>query len=176
MATTDTMLGRDLLAHLDEQQRSLDRLHSALTAQAAAIRERDVTAALHHSGLIEVEATFRTSIEARRTALLRLGATTLGIPVHEVTLTHLCTLTAPDQADEARTRSDRLTATLEEIHRMHEVNRAMLRQELTFLEHLLSLGGLPTAATYQAPGTRARPAATSAVPGSPSPRALDLQA
>jgi len=171
--TAGTLFGRELLIHLDEQHRSFERLHVALELQAQAIHDRDVDAVLRQSGLIEVEATFRGTVEARRQALLHRGAGLLGVDPRQVTLTDLCQLVEGDEAEEARGRSDRLIDLLEEVRRLHDVNRALLRQEIIFLEHLLSLSGRGGTNTYAAPrGARRRAAAEATA----ATHALDLQA
>lgn len=171
--TGGSLFGRELLIHLDEQQRSFERLQIALELQAQAIRERDVDGVLRQSGLIEVEGTFRGTVEARRQALLHRGAGLLGVDPATVTLTDLCQLVEGPEAREAQERSDRLVELLEDVRRLHDVNRALLRQEIVFLEHLLSLSGRSFPSTYSAPrGARRRSSETAEA----SLRALDLQA
>ena len=70
-------------------------------------------------------------------------------------------------------RSAELRGLLSEIAREHGINRALMRQELTFLSHLTRLIGQEPEAGYARPGAsthRIRPPAPSVY------RALDLQA
>jgi hypothetical protein len=68
-------------------------------------------------------------------------------------------------------RSAELRGLLSEIAREHGINRALMRQELTFLSHLTRLIGNDPEPGYRPPG------AAPAGPATPPPyRALDLQA
>ena len=58
-----------------------------------------------------------------------------------VTLSRLETLLDPQGAQMARERSSELRGLLEETKREHHVNRALMSQELAFLDHLLRLAG-----------------------------------
>jgi hypothetical protein len=70
-------------------------------------------------------------------------------------------------------RSAELRGLLSEIAREHGINRALMRQELTFLSHLTRLIGQEPEAGYGRPGN-SQPASA---PSAPSVyRALDLQA
>lgn len=153
-----------LVAHLDEQLRSVARLRAAVDGLGAAIRDRDVTAVLHHTGTLEAETTFRTTLEARRTALLRRGAAALGVDPWDVSVAGLCSLADPERAALARSRSDELQAAMEDVAREHRTNRTLMQQELSFLDHLLRLGGVPPEPTYEPPGDLRR-AGTGGAPG-----------
>jgi hypothetical protein len=170
---TSTPLGRELLGHLDEQLRSVGRLKSAVLALGEAVRNRDVGAVIRHTGVIEAETTFRGSLEERRTALLVRGAGLLGVQPYEVTVSALCVLVGIDEARTAQERSALLMEETDEVAREHACNRALMQQELAFLDHLLRLGGAPAEATYDPPAG-ARPGAG----GSPSAmhHVLDLRA
>lgn len=140
-----------LVAHLDEQLRSVARLREAVDGLGVAIRDRDVTGVLHHTGTLEAETTFRTTLEARRTALLRRGSALLGIDPWDVSVADLCAVVDPEQAALARSRSDELQAAMEDVAREHRTNRTLMQQELSFLDHLLRLGGVPPEPTYEPP-------------------------
>lgn len=152
-----------LVAHLDEQLRSVARLRRAVDGLGAAIRERDVTAVLHHTGTLEAETTFRTTLEERRTTLLRRGAVLLGVDPWDVSVAGLCALVDPDHAEVARDRSRELQTALEDVAREHRTNRTLMQQELSFLDHLLRLGGVPPEPTYEPPGDLRRPPAVAPV-------------
>jgi hypothetical protein len=78
-------------------------------------------------------------------------------------------LITPEGARAARERSAELRGLLAEIAREHGINRALMRQELTFLSHLTRLIGQEAEPGYSPPNA-GRQAAPSAY------RALDLQA
>src|SRR3954447_2029661 len=71
---------------------------------------------------------------------------------------------APLEAATARERSAELRGLLEEITREHGVNRALMRQELAFLDHLMRLVGQEPQAGYRRPRGAAPP------PSPPAPR------
>ena len=80
----------------------------------------------------------------------------------------------PADAQLARERSAELRGLLDEIQREHLVNRALMRQELAFLDHLVRLVGAEEEPGYRPPGdSRLR-----AVPGGQTSmhRVLDLEA
>ena len=69
-------------------------------------------------------------------------------------------------------RSAELRGLLAEIAREHGINRALMRQELTFLSHLTRLIGNEAEPGYRPPGANPAPGPTAP----PVYRALDLQA
>ena len=164
-------LGDDLVAHLDAQIASAQRLLDAVLRQGQAIRARQVEEVLRRITDIQAEMGRRAALEAHRTAILSAAGHALGIPPHTVTLEALSDLLAPAQAALAAQRSAQLRGLLAEITREHAINRALMRQELAFLDHLMrELGGeLDTG--YAPPAAGA---------GRPTPRApfrtLDLEA
>lgn len=168
-------LVQHLVAHLDEQLRSVVRLRTAVEDLGAAIRGRDVAEVLRHTGTLEAETTFRTTLEDRRTTLLLRGAAMLGVAPHEVSVTGLCALVDPEQAAAARERSDALLEAMEDVAREHRTNRTLMQQELSFLDHLLHLGGAPPDPTYEPPGDARRASAGPARAGRQRP-GLDLRA
>ena len=58
-----------------------------------------------------------------------------------MTLVALGTLMSEDEAVEIESRSAELRGLLAEIAREHGINRALMRQELTFLDHLIRMVG-----------------------------------
>jgi hypothetical protein len=144
-----TPLGEQVIGHLDDQISSGRRLLGSILAQGKAIREQDVEAVVARLADIKTEMDFRGRLENGRTELLTLAGTRLGVPPAAVTLEALTTLVAPVEADSARRRSAELRGLLEEIAREHGINRALMRQELAFLDHLIRLvGGEATAGAY----------------------------
>jgi hypothetical protein len=166
-----TSLGDELVAHLDAQIASAQRLLDGVLRQGQAIRARQVEEVLARLTDIQAEMGRRAALEAHRAAILTAAGTALGIPPHTVTLEALSQLLHPGQATAAAERSARLRGLLTEITREHAINRALMRQELAFLDHLMrELGGeLDTG--YAPPANGA---------GRPAPRApfrtLDLEA
>ena len=165
-------LGREVLAHLDAQLASARHLLDLILQQGRAIRARDVDAVLNRLGAIQAEVERRTHLEAARTDLLTRAGTVLGIPAAAVTMRQLATIMGPAEAERALALSAQLTGLLNEVAREHGVNRALMRQELTFLSHLTRLVGGEPEGGYRPP---AAPATTA--PRAPrTHRLLDLQA
>jgi flagellar FlgN protein len=164
-------LGDDVLAHLEAQIASAQRLLDAVLRQGQAIRARQVEEVLGRLTDIQAEMGRRTALEAHRAAILSAAGNALGIPPHTVTLEALSDLLQPAQAVAAAERSAQLRGLLAEITREHAINRALMRQELSFLDHLMrELGGeIDTGYAPRAGGA-----------GRPAPRApfrtLDLEA
>jgi hypothetical protein len=166
-----TALGAKVIEHLDEQITSARRLLGSILAQGKAIRDQDVEIVVARLADIKTEMELRGRLEADRTDLLTRAGVNLGVPPAAVTLEGLTTLMAPVEAASARERSAELRGLLDEIAREHGINRALMRQELAFLDHLMRLvGGEPEAGGY-GPQTGAAPA----TPPSKH-RVLDLQA
>jgi hypothetical protein len=156
---TAAPIAGDVLAHLDAQLGSARRLLAQILRQGGAIRRRDVDGVLATMTDIQGEMASRGRLESERTALLWRAGGMLGIPAEAVTLSELTGLMDEAEADDARTRSAELRGLLGEVEREHAINRALMRQELSFLEHLTRmLGGMPDAGAY-GPGPGIRPAA-----------------
>ena len=165
-----TPLGVEVIEHLQEQIASGRRLLGSILAQGKAIREQDVEGVVARLGDIKTEMDLRGRLEGTRSELLTRAGQRLGVPPAAVTLEALTTLMAPLEAATARERSAELRGLLEEITREHGINRALMRQELAFLDHLMRLvGGEPDAGYGPQTGT-----APSAAPA--KHRVLDLQA
>jgi hypothetical protein len=167
-----TTLGAELIEHLDEQLASGRRLLGSILAQGKAIRAQDVETVVGRLADIKTEMELRSRLEATRTDVLTDAGQRLGVPPAAVTLEALTTLIAPVEAAAAREKSAELRGLLDEIAREHGINRALMRQELAFLDHLMRLvGGEPEAASYgPAQGNGA------SAPAPSKHRVLDLQA
>jgi hypothetical protein len=161
-------LAAEVIAHLDEQIASGRRLLASILAQGASIRSRDVEGVVSRLGEIKTEMDLRGRLEEERAVLLGRAGTALGVPAAAVTLDGLATLMTSSEAAEARVRSAELRGLLDEIAREHGTNRALMRQELAFLDHLVRLMGSEAEAGYNPAGPTP--------PSSNGPRALDLQA
>jgi hypothetical protein len=161
-----TMLEAELLAHLDAQIASGRRLLGLILEQGKAIRTRDVDAVLARLTEIQTEMGRRGGLEQDRAGLLQRAGASLGVSAAEVTLERLCVLVTPGAAEAVRTRSAELRGLLAEIAREHGINRALMRQELAFLDHLVRLIG-------QEPDTGYRPGGNES---GPNYRVVDAQA
>ena len=155
---TAAPISGDVLAHLDAQLASARRLLAQVLRQSGAIRRRDVDGVLATMTDIQGEMAARGRLESERTALLWRAGSMLGIPAEAITLSELTSLMDEAGAAEACTRSAELRGLLAEVEREHAINRALMRQELAFLEHLTRmLGGMPQDGGY-GPGPGVRPA------------------
>ena len=173
--TPATVIEAELLAHLDTQIASAQRLLQMVLGQGAAIRERDVDVVLARLADIQTEMGRRSALEQARMRLLVAAGQALGLPAAQVTLEDLCRLVTPAGADAARQRSAELRGLLAEIAREHGINRALMRQELTFLSHLVRLVGQEAEGGY-APPASGPPGPSPAPNRSPAHRVLDLRA
>jgi flagellar FlgN protein len=162
----DAELSAAVLAHLDVQIASARRLLGTILAQGAAIRARDVETVIGHLAEVKTEMGLRADLEEQRTDLLVRAGIALGVPAPQVTLDGMTMLMPANEAARARQRSAELRGLLAEIAREHGINRALMRQELAFLDHLVRLIG-------QEPDTGYRPGGNE--PG-PNYRVIDAQA
>lgn len=171
-------LAGDVLAHLEAQLQSTQRLLRAVLAQGIAIRNQDVDGVVRQVATFQAELERRARLEEDRARLLARAGALLNTTPQAVTLTQLTTLLPPDDAARATAQSAELQGLLAQVTREHVCNQALMRQELSFLDHLLRLvdpSAPVDAGAYTANGIR--PAAhmphTTVRSG---PRALDLQA
>jgi hypothetical protein len=162
----DAQLSAGVLSHLDVQIQSARRLLGSILAQGQAIRARDVEGVLARLAEVKTEMGLRASLEEQRTNLLVRAGIALGVPAPQVTLDAMTTLMPANEAARARQRSSELRGLLSEIAREHGINRALMRQELAFLDHLVRLIG-------QEPDTGYRPGGNEPAP---SHRVIDAQA
>ena len=171
----DTTLGPAVIGHLDAQLLSARRLLDLVLRQGQAIRAQDVENVLGRVAEIQGEMERRGRLEADRARLLEQAGAALGLPGHAVTLEALTSLMSPADGTSAWERSAELRGLLGQIAQSHGINRALMRQELAFLDHLTRLMGAQ-------PETGYRPPAHAATHLPPSPpmasalRTLDLQA
>ena len=172
-------LGPALIGHLDAQLISARRLLDLVLRQGQAIRAQDVENVLARLSEIQGEMERRGQLERDRARLLDQAGAALGMPAHAVTLDGLTSLLGAADGRGAWERSAELRGLLAEIAREHGINRALMRQELSFLDHLTRLMGGGTAAdTGYRPPAETGGAATMSTPA-PQARALrtlDLQA
>ncbi|HLI32505.1 MAG TPA: flagellar export chaperone FlgN [Solirubrobacteraceae bacterium] len=136
-AEEEEPLGRAVLAHLAAQLGSAERMLAIVLDQGAAIRRRDVHAVVHCAGLLQGELVRRSELEERRGELLERAGAALGIAPEQITVGAISTLMGEQEAAQAAARSSQLRGILEQLQREHLINRALMRIELAFLDHLL---------------------------------------
>ena len=141
----------DVLLHLEVQILSARRLLGSILRQGEAIKDHDVEAVLARLTEMQTEMSLRARLEEERTALLVEAGGRLGVSAAGVTLDGLTRLMGPAEAETARTRSAELRGLLDEITREHGINRALMRQELSFLDHLVRLIGQEPERGYRPP-------------------------
>jgi hypothetical protein len=156
----DAELSAGVLAHLELQLASARRLLGSILAQGAAIRGRDVEGVLARLAEVKSEMSLRSSLEEERTNLLVRAGISLGVPAPQVTLDAMTMLMPANEAARARQRSSELRGLLAEIAREHGINRALMRQELAFLDHLVRLIGQEPDAGYRPDGVESPLSAT----------------
>lgn len=152
-----------LLAHLVRQIDSARKLLGIVLAQSEAIKRQDVETLLARLADVQLEMRTRDQLESERDAILRVASTELGLPADELDLEAIVSLLPGAEADAARRSSAELRGLLDEIKRVHTTNRVLIRQELTFLDHLMRvLSGAPDAG-YSPKGWSRAPQSANAV-------------
>lgn len=137
----DELLAGEVLAHLSTQLESARRLLTIVSDQGAAIRGRAIPDVVRLAGALQVEMHRREVIELERARLIERAAAELTLPVGDVTMATLTRLIDGDMTELAHERTLELRRLLVQIQREHQTNRALMQQELTFLDHLLRLAG-----------------------------------
>jgi hypothetical protein len=150
----DAVLTNEVLVHLDEQLVSARRLLQVVLEQGVAIRRRDVRGVVELTATLQAELQRRQLIEGQRAALLQRAGTRFGVAAGSVTLALLESLMDEDSAERARALSSELRGLLEVVQREHYCNRALMSQELAFLDHLLRLAGMGGEMSYGSGGGR----------------------
>jgi FlgN protein len=137
----DELLTRDVLSHLGTQLESARRMLAIVLEQATAIRHRDVPKVVSLATSLQTEMHRREVVEAERLQLLERAGTHLGVSSGDVSIAMLANLMDDESAEVARNRTAELRGMLLEVQREHMTNRALMQQELAFLDHLLRLAG-----------------------------------
>jgi flagellar biosynthesis/type III secretory pathway chaperone len=136
----------DLLTHLDAQVASAERLLATVNAQTEAIKTQDVQLLLTRLGDVQAELSVRKQLELERDRLIDATAVRLQVPAESVDLEAMLAGAPAEVAERARALSAQLRALLSRVQQVHGSNRALIRQELTFVDHLLRvLSGTPQA-------------------------------
>jgi len=175
LATAAPALCTAVVSHLDAQLESARRLLDIVLRQGAAIRRQDVDEVLARMTDLQSEMEHRGGLELQRTDLLTRAGAHLGVPGHAITLDAMATLMAPAEAAAARERSAELRGLLAEIGREHAINRALMRQELAFLDHLTRLLSGSADLGYRPPAERPGEGLRVSA-AAPTHRLLDLEA
>lgn len=146
-----------LVAHLEQQVQSSRRMLGVVLAQGQAIRKQDVETVLARLGDVQIEMANQQRLELQRETLLQEAALRLGSPASQLDLEQLLAGAPPEEAAAARALSAELQGLVIEIGSVHDQNRVLMRQELTFLTHLMRvLSGTPQGG-YSPAGWRAAP-------------------
>ena len=141
---------------LEAQLVSARRLLGVVLDQGVAIRKRDVQNVVSLTGLLQVELQRRAMIERDRARLLERAGARLALAPGAVTIGMLDAVMDPLRAQQAQARSAELRGLLEEVQREHHVNRALMHQELSFLDHLLRLADSDRHLGYDSAGDHNR--------------------
>jgi hypothetical protein len=136
----------DLIAHLEAQVASAERLLATVNAQTEAIKTQDVPTLLARLGDVQSELSLRKALELERDQLINAAAVRRQAPVDTIDLEAMLDGLPPDICARARVLSTQLRSGLARVQQIHVSNRALIRQELTFVDHLLRvLSGVPQA-------------------------------
>ena len=150
-----------LLEHLQRQLESSRRLLEIVLSQRDSIRKQDVEAVLASLTDVQSEMGYRARLEQERDAILREAAAATGAAPDTLDLEAVLVGMPAHEASQARALSAELRGLISEVGRIHDQNRVLLRQELTFLDHLMRvMSGTPQAGYSPTGWTTARQAAT----------------
>jgi hypothetical protein len=152
-----------LIEHLDRQIESSRRLLKIVLAQGESIRRQDVEGVLARLADVQMEMAQRGRIELERDDLLRSEATRIGVAPDTLDLEAMLAGRPAAEGIHARAKSAELKGLLSEIGNVHDQNRVLLRQELTFLDHLLRVVSGSPQGGYSRAGWSTTPSLVSAV-------------
>lgn len=135
-----------LVLQLEQQVACTRRLLGIVLAQGESIRQQDVEGVLARLADVQAEMVSRHRLEVERDALIEETAHRLGIRSADITFEELLLGLDVAEAMRARTLSAELHGLVLETSRVHQQNQILIRQELAFLSHLMSLmSGSPQA-------------------------------
>jgi hypothetical protein len=152
-----------VLGHLRLQLDSARRLLGIMLAQSEAIRRQDVEAVLARLHDLQAELAVRNRLEADRDVLLTEAGRVLGRTSAELEFDDLLTLCPAAEVEPVKASSAELRGLLFEIGRVHDQNRVLIRQELSFLDHLMRLMSGAPQAGYRPGGWNGAPQTVSVV-------------
>lgn len=152
-----------LLEHLGRQLESSRRLLEIVILQRDAIRRQDVETVLASLADVQAEMGYRARLEQERDGLLAEAADERGAAPETLDLEDVLVGRPADECLQARTMSAELRGLIVEVGRIHDQNRVLIRQELTFLDHLMRvLSGTPQSG-YSPTGWLSTPQAATVV-------------
>lgn len=152
-----------LLDHMRRQLESSRRLLEIVLLQNGAIRRQDIETVLASLADVQAEMAHRGRLEVEREQILVSAGTALGIAPDSVDLDAILRDVPAGEAAQARALSAELLGLLTEIGRVHEQNRILLRQELTFLDHLMRVMSNTPQTGYSPSGWTSAPQAHNVV-------------
>jgi hypothetical protein len=146
-----------LVEHLKRQLESSRRLLEIVLSQRDSIRKQDVEAVLASLTDVQAEMSYRARLEQERDAILHEAAAASGNAPDTLDLEAVLVGMPEHEATQARALSAELRGLISEVGRIHDQNRVLLRQELTFLDHLMRvMSGTPQAGYSPSGWTNAR--------------------
>lgn len=135
-----------LIDHLKRQLESSRRLLEIVLSQRDAIRRQDVETVLASLSDVQSEMAYRARLEQERDAILYETARLTGDAPETLDLEAVLVGVPSPEAAQARALSAELRGLITEVGRIHDQNRILLRQELSFLDHLMRvMSGTPQA-------------------------------
>jgi hypothetical protein len=137
----DSELTHEVLVHLSAQLDSARRMQAIVLEQAAAIRQRAIPQIVRLASSLQSEMHRREVIEAERLKLLERAGAKLGVSPSDISITMLAEFMDEVSAEMTLSRTSELRRILQVTQREHTTNRALMQQELAFLDHLLRLAG-----------------------------------
>jgi hypothetical protein len=133
-----------LIEHLARQLASSRRMLEIVITQRDAIRRQDVETVLASLAEVQAEMGYRARLEQERDDLLAAAAAERGAAPDTLDLEDMLAGRPANECMQARTMSAELRGLIVEVGRIHDQNRILIRQELTFLDHLMRvLSGTP---------------------------------
>jgi FlgN protein len=146
-----------LIEHMQRQLESSRRLLEIVLLQSAAIRRQDVETVLASLADVQAEMGYRARLETERMTILRAAADASGVAPDAINLETILVDFPEPEAAQARSLSAELLGLVKEIGRIHEQNRMLLRQEMTFLDHLMRVMSNTPQAGYSPNGWTSTP-------------------
>lgn len=152
-----------LIEHMQRQLESSRRLLEIVLLQNGAIRRQDVESVLASLADLQAEMGYRARLETERGNILASAATRYGVAPDAVDLEMILRDAPASEAAAARALSAELLGLITETGRLHDQNRILLRQELSFLDHLMRVLSNTPQAGYSPAGWSPTPQSSTVV-------------